>query len=356
MARARNIKPGFFKNELLAEMPPETRLLFMGLWCLADREGRFEDRPKKIKMELFPCDSFSIEDSLALLAKDGFLLRYEVDGKRYAQVVNFTKHQMPHHKEVPSDIPAPPGCAQVTRHSYDVPAKVREEVFARDGNACLKCGALDSLSLDHIQPLGSGGDNSTNNLQTLCTSCNSSKGNTTKDYRRSNVEPTLSQRQTKQGAPCPSESGFSDSLIPDSLIPDSLIPDPLTEAKASSSSAKPDALPPCPHAELIDLFGQHLPMLPQPKVEAWSGARAKALQTRWRWVLTAKKRDGTRYATNRNEALAWFSRYFNFVARSDFLSGRDGKWTGCDLGWLANETNFAKVIQGNYDNRELEAA
>lgn len=29
MARARNIKPGFFKNELLAEMPPETRLLFM---------------------------------------------------------------------------------------------------------------------------------------------------------------------------------------------------------------------------------------------------------------------------------------------------------------------------------------
>lgn len=217
MARARNIKPGFFKNELLAEMPPETRLLFMGLWCLADREGRFEDRPKKIKMELFPCDSFSIEDSLALLAKDGFLIRYEVDGKRYAQVVNFTKHQMPHHKEVPSEIPAPPGFAQVTRHAYDVPAKVRDEVFARDGNACLKCGATESLSLDHIQPLGSGGDNSIDNLQTLCTSCNSSKGNTTKDYRKSNVGPTLNQRHTKQGAACPSESGFSDSLIPDSL-------------------------------------------------------------------------------------------------------------------------------------------
>ncbi|MDU7586986.1 MAG: HNH endonuclease [Acidovorax sp.] len=224
MARARNIKPGFFKNELLAEMPPETRLLFVGLWCLADREGRFEDRPKKIKMELFPCDSFSIEDSLAMLAKDGFLLRYEVDGKRYAQVVNFTKHQMPHHKEVPSEIPAPPGCAQVTRHAYDVPAKVREEVFARDGGACLKCGSLESLSLDHIKPLGSGGDNSINNLQTLCTSCNSSKGNTTKDYRRPNVGSTLSQHQAKQGAHCPSESGFSDSLIPDSPILDS-VPD-----------------------------------------------------------------------------------------------------------------------------------
>ena len=247
MARARNIKPGFFKNELLAEMPPETRLLFMGLWCLADREGRFEDRPKKIKMELFPCDSFSIEDSLALLAKDGFLLRYEVDGKRYAQVVNFTKHQMPHHKEVPSDIPAPPGCAQVTRHSYDVPAKVKEEVFARDGNACLKCGALESLSLDHIQPLCSGGDNSTNNLQTLCTSCNSSKGNTTKDYRKSNVAPTLSQRQAKQGAPCP-----SDSLIPDSLIPDP----PILNSVPNGTGGKPPITDP---DEII--FGYGVPML-----------------------------------------------------------------------------------------------
>ena len=49
MARARNIKPGFFKNEFLAEMPCEVRLLFIGLWTLADREGRLEDRPKRIK-------------------------------------------------------------------------------------------------------------------------------------------------------------------------------------------------------------------------------------------------------------------------------------------------------------------
>lgn len=130
MARARNIKPGFFKNELLAEMPPEIRLLFMGLWCIADREGRFEERPKKIKMELFPCDSFSIEDGLARLAQDGFLIRYEVEGKRYAQVVNFTKHQMPHHKEVQSEIPAPPGFAQITKHAYDAPKETREAVLS----------------------------------------------------------------------------------------------------------------------------------------------------------------------------------------------------------------------------------
>ena len=60
MARARNIKPGFFKNEELAECSLAARLCFPGLWLLADREGRLEDRPKRIKGELFPFDTFEV--------------------------------------------------------------------------------------------------------------------------------------------------------------------------------------------------------------------------------------------------------------------------------------------------------
>ncbi len=45
MARARNIKPGFFDNEILGELPALTRLLFIGLWCLADREGVYRTAP-----------------------------------------------------------------------------------------------------------------------------------------------------------------------------------------------------------------------------------------------------------------------------------------------------------------------
>ena len=72
-------------------------------------------------------------------------------------------------------------------------------------------------------------------------------------------------------------------------------------------------------------------------------------------MLTATKRDGQRYAKTREDALAWFARFFAYVAQSDFLTGRDGKWAGCDLGWLCSESNFAKVVQGNYDNREAAA-
>ena len=95
MARARNIKPGFFNNEDLAECSLAARLCFAGLWTLADREGRLEDRPKRIKGELFRFDSLDVEPLLKELAHRGFILRYEVDGRGLIQVVAFHKHQNP---------------------------------------------------------------------------------------------------------------------------------------------------------------------------------------------------------------------------------------------------------------------
>ncbi len=107
MARARNIKPAFFMNEDLIELSFEARLLFIGLWTIADREGYLEDRPKRIKMALFPADSINIDALLNDLASKGFVLRYEVDGNKYIQVCNFGKHQNPNHKESVSTIPKP---------------------------------------------------------------------------------------------------------------------------------------------------------------------------------------------------------------------------------------------------------
>ena len=71
MARARNLKPAFFTNDLLAEIEPLGRLLFQGLWCLADREGRLVDRPKRIKAELFPYDDADVDVLLSALAARG---------------------------------------------------------------------------------------------------------------------------------------------------------------------------------------------------------------------------------------------------------------------------------------------
>lgn len=104
--RARNIKPDLFKDEDLGECSIPARLLFAGLWCLGDREGRLRDRPKWIKAELFPYDSIEVDPLLNELAEAGVIKRYEVGGVKVIWCVNFKKHQKPHVKEKASELPA----------------------------------------------------------------------------------------------------------------------------------------------------------------------------------------------------------------------------------------------------------
>ncbi len=107
MARSRNIKPGFFLNEPLARCEPFARILFSGLWCIADREGRLADAPRRIKAELLPYDDCDPDNLLQQLHDNGMILRYEKGGAKYIQIINFAKHQDPHYKEKQSVIPPP---------------------------------------------------------------------------------------------------------------------------------------------------------------------------------------------------------------------------------------------------------
>ena len=102
--RARNIKPGFFKNDKLSELPPLVRILFAGLWCIADREGRLDDRPKRIKAEVLPYDDFDVDAGLELLNGE-FINRYSIDGNAYIEIIHFLDHQNPHKAERQSCIP-----------------------------------------------------------------------------------------------------------------------------------------------------------------------------------------------------------------------------------------------------------
>lgn len=107
MARARSIKPSFFHNETLAELPTEARLLFIGLWTIADREGRLEDRPKRIKAQIFPYEEYDVDVLLTALASGGFIVRYTIDERRFICCPTWRKHQNPHQRETKSEIPQP---------------------------------------------------------------------------------------------------------------------------------------------------------------------------------------------------------------------------------------------------------
>jgi len=86
-------------------LPFEARLCFAGLWTLADRSGRLEDRPKRIDAALFPYDHVDIVSILDALSMKGFIRRYSVNGLAVIDIPTFLEHQHPHPREVTSELP-----------------------------------------------------------------------------------------------------------------------------------------------------------------------------------------------------------------------------------------------------------
>jgi hypothetical protein len=108
MARIRSVKPEFFLNEAVAALDFEWRLLFIGLWTQADRAGRLEDRPARLKASILPYDPVDIEVGLRRLTDAGLIIRYDSDGRAFIAIPTWEKHQQPHVRESESQIPAPP--------------------------------------------------------------------------------------------------------------------------------------------------------------------------------------------------------------------------------------------------------
>jgi len=145
MARSRNIKPGFFMNEILGKLDPLISLLFISLWTLSDREGRLEDRPDRILAATFPYrrELSDINGYLTVLVSKGFIHRYEVNGSKLIQIVNFRKHQNPHHTERPSEYP---------EYSEEFKITVKAPLNTRDTPADSLLLIPDSLNTDSLIP------------------------------------------------------------------------------------------------------------------------------------------------------------------------------------------------------------
>ena len=71
------------------------------------------DRPKKIKMEIFPSDDVDCEAGLKLLHASGFIERYQFGTHSVIEITKFTKHQSPHTTEKDSALPSKEGMFKV---------------------------------------------------------------------------------------------------------------------------------------------------------------------------------------------------------------------------------------------------
>lgn len=113
MARTRVIKPEFWIDAKIGEIPRDSKLLFIGLWCLSDDYGVVRASEKYIKGQLFPyddCQANEIKDWLLVLEKKGMIIKFDSNGESYYYIKTFSKHQKIHNPskarnpEPPKDI------------------------------------------------------------------------------------------------------------------------------------------------------------------------------------------------------------------------------------------------------------
>lgn len=293
--RARDIKPGFFKNDQLADCSMAARLLFPGLWMMADREGRLENRPKKIKGEIFPFDDVDVASLLAELERAGLIRFYEVNGQNLIWIPQFKKHQSPHKNEKSSEFPA---------HPDDLYGTIAEHEQTKDGNTPEMVGSAPVIS---------------------------------------------GQIPLTPSSLTPSSLSPRDISTPDGVVVDAEAAD----ASQPGEKRQAHASPACPYDAIVGLYHEAFPE--HPRVAIVNAKRKGAMKARWTEAgerLRMLNRD-----TSAAERLDYFRRLFAKASRSDFLTGkkafRDGTVYRVDFDKLMSPSGFMGVIEGKYDNREV---
>lgn len=98
-SRIRNLTSDFFLNEDVAECSANARLLLLALWTMTDREGRTRDKPKQIKVRSLPYDDVDIEPLLCELDQHHLIQRYQWDGERFIEILNWRRWQSPDERQ-----------------------------------------------------------------------------------------------------------------------------------------------------------------------------------------------------------------------------------------------------------------
>lgn len=202
MARIRTIKPEFWTDSLLVQMPHLTRLLYVALWNVADDHGFVRDEPDRLAMEVMPRENpEDIDAHLQLLFAAGRLeLFVDDDGYSYYRVTKWEDHQKVDHpsksrisRESSRKVAIPNDTRRAVAEKYGCPAG--ETIDA----TCYYCGApgkvhwfrlssgrpstwivFPGLELDHMECEHEGGETVAGNIVLACRSCN--RGKSTKHW------------------------------------------------------------------------------------------------------------------------------------------------------------------------------
>lgn len=124
MARIRSLKPEFWSDEKLAKrVSRDARMLYLGLWNLADEHGRVRGSLHYLKSQVFMYDDDLTNDDVGRLVAELVaaerVQRYVVDDETYLHLPKLSKHQRLEPSKAESRHPKPPEIVQADPHPDD---------------------------------------------------------------------------------------------------------------------------------------------------------------------------------------------------------------------------------------------
>lgn len=150
--RRREISPEFWTDEKVVQLSDPAKLLFIGLWNMADREGRVECKPKTIGFKIRPWAPGEVPVLLDELITFDLVKRYQVGGAEVLSIPKFAEHQRIHPKEMASRLPPEVITSEPTGKD---PGETR---LAGEGSEIMPLPALPAGSSLPSGPSGSSGD------------------------------------------------------------------------------------------------------------------------------------------------------------------------------------------------------
>jgi hypothetical protein len=220
------------------------------------------------------------------------------------------------------------------RAARQIPSpQLRAMAFERDGECCGYCGATEGpFEVDHIVPVAKGGENILSNVKVACRPCNRAKrdrmGEQWDDLLERREKDKLRKREERaKSKPVRNVRGQSGQSkdIADTPPPNDIYSNP------------PPVTPAANAADPLSDFSDRV-------VEDWNRQAASTPLPQARKLNTDRRKHLRCRVAEHGEDAVFAA--IGAMCRSDFHSGRSGKWTEGSLGWLLKSPeNFQKMLE-----------
>lgn len=295
------LNPDFFTDpDIVASLDAYGRLLYQGIWCVAEDSGCFEFNSLLLKMKVLPGDqnvtSENIQEYLDILIKLKKIIIYEVDGRKYGWLKNFHKHQSLN-KPNPPSTPLP---NWITFHG--------EEEFGADRHKYFYEIDFNSIGIPE-------------------------------DIQR-NDKGKAEDIQCKENS-CPEEKRSKEKR---------------SKEKLKEEKGKSARLPPIPFQEIANLYNQNCTKMTS--CIKITDSRKRHIGARWKEIqeIVSKKKGNLPRDKLRSEILRLFETVFKKAGKSQFMNGENNRNWKADLDWIIkNNSNFTKVLEGKYDSEKSKS-